>query len=182
MILSRIKAKCFCFSIFHFLLLAFMLFLIDGYNLLWSAHTSDEDAQSLTDLDLCRLVSDYIRIKKAKGQIVFDGIGPPDKKIFDSITSLEVIFTGKASDADTVIINKIRTYSAPKHLTVITSDRKIRDAASVKKVILVKSEEFLEQMLKQLSRRKRPVEPAAKRRGISDAETEHWLKVFGFKK
>ncbi len=159
-----------------------MLFLIDGYNLLWSAHASDEDAHTLTDLDLCRLVSEYLALKKARGQIVFDGIGPPQKKAFDSITGLEVIFTGKASDADTVIISKISTYSAPKHLTVVTSDRKIRDAASVKKVILVKSEEFLEQVLQQLSRRKRAVEPAAKRRGISEAETEHWLKVFGFKK
>ena len=159
-----------------------MLFLIDGYNLLWSAQSSDEEAQALTDSALCNILSEYLNFKKAKGEIIFDGIGPPDKKTFYSISNLEVIFTGKASDADTVIISKIRTYSAPKHLTVVTSDRKIRDAASVKKVILVKSEEFLEQVLQQLSRRKRAVEPAAKRRGISEAETEHWLKVFGFKK
>ena len=159
-----------------------MLFLIDGYNLLWSAQKSDEDAQSITDLALCKLVSEYLRLKKAKGQIIFDGIGPPDKTAFYSITALEVLFTGNATDADSVIINKIRTYSAPKHLTVVTSDRRIRNAASIKKVILVKSEVFFEQMLFQLSRRKKSVEPAAKRRGISDAETEHWMKLFGIKK
>ena len=115
-----------------------------------------------------------------KGEIIFDGIGPPDKTGFDNISNLEVFFAGRGTDADTVIECKIKANTAPKRLTVVSSDNKLRRAAHARKAAAVKSEVFWSNVHKQLSRgRKNTSEPAAKRQGLTEGETKQWLKFFG---
>jgi hypothetical protein len=114
-----------------------------------------------------------------KGQIIFDGTGPRDKSQYDSITNLEVIFAGLGRDADTVIEDKIRASSAPKRLSIISSDRRIRDTARTRKANAVKSEVFWDNLQKQLRQKKPVKEPEAKRLGLSESETKQWLEFFG---
>ncbi len=155
-----------------------MPFLIDGYNLLWAIHKLDDESQSLTDVQMCRIVSGYLKQTGESGEIVFDGIGPPDKSGFDNMENLEVFFTGADVDADSVIENKIRANTAPRRLTVVSSDRRVRDAARARKAIALKSEKFFEQVKRQLRKKTFKIEPQAKHVGLSEGETEQWLKFF----
>ena len=152
--------------------------IIDGHNLLHSIQKTSEDSESITDVQLCFIVGRYLKLISEKGEIVFDGTGPPDKSGFDNISNLEVFFAGLGSDADTVIEDKIRINTAPKRLTIVSSDRRLRVAARARKAASVKSQVFWDNLQKQLSRKKTIKEPPAKRRGLTESETEQWLKFF----
>lgn len=155
-----------------------MPFIIDGYNLLHFIQKASEDFGAITDIKFCRVISEYLKQINDKGEIVFDGTGPRDKGGFDNISNLEVFFSGLRSDADTVIEDKIKASTAPRRLTVVSSDRRLRDAARKRKAIVVKSQVFWDNVLKQLSRKTNVKEPRAKREGLSEGETEQWLKIF----
>jgi len=155
------------------------LFIIDGHNLLYSIQKADEGSESISDVQLCRIVGRYLKLIGEKGEIIFDGTGPRDKSGFDNISNLEVFFSGLGTDTDTIIEDKIRANTAPKRLTIVSSDRRLRKAAQARKAMAVKSEVFWNNLQKQLSRRKGIREPAAKRQGLSDSETKQWLEFFG---
>jgi len=156
-----------------------MAFIIDGYNLLWAVQKLSEQSELLNDVQLCRIVGLYLKIVGEKGQIVFDGIGPPDKSGFYNINNLEVIFAGRDVEADTVIEDKINASTAPKSLTIVSSDRELRDLAHKRKAVSLKSDEFWTDVHKQLTRKAKIREPQGKFRGISEGETDQWLKIFG---
>ncbi|MHC4640600.1 MAG: NYN domain-containing protein [Planctomycetota bacterium] len=155
------------------------MIIIDGHNLLHSIVKLSDEAESINDVQLCWIISRYLMAIRKQGEIIFDGTGPRDKTPFDNIANLEVVFAGLGSDADTAIENKIIANSAPRRLTVVSSDRRLRDAARARRATSVKSEVFWDNLHKQL-RRKRPVkEPEGKRMGLSDSETRQWLDFFG---
>jgi len=153
--------------------------IIDGHNLLHSIQQTGEDSELISRIQLCRILSGYLKLIDENGEIVFDGMGPKDKSGFDNISNLEVFFAGLGSDADTVIEDKIKANTAPRRLTVVSSDRRLRDAARARKSTAVKSQVFWSNLCKQLSRKRTIKEPASKRQGISESETEQWLKFFG---
>ena len=155
------------------------MFIIDGHNLLHSIDKVDEDSESISDVQLCWIVGRYLKLIGEKGEIIFDGTGPRDKSRFDNISNLEVLFSGLGTDADTIIEDKIRANTAPKRLSIVSSDRRLRKAAQARKAMAVKSEVFWNNLQKQLSRKKTMREPAAKRHGLSESETKQWLKFFG---
>jgi predicted RNA-binding protein with PIN domain len=155
------------------------MFIIDGHNLLHSIHKEGADSGPIRDVQLCWIVGRYLKQIGQKGEIIFDGTGPRDKSGFDNISNLEVFFAGLGTDADTVIENKIGANTAPRRLTIVSNDRRLRKAARARKAISVKSEVFWNNVQKQLSRKKTTKEPAAKRRGLSDGETKQWLEFFG---
>lgn len=154
------------------------MIIIDGYNLLWSIQKVDEQFDSVSDVGLCRLIGSYLKAIDEKGEIVFDGTGPPDKTGFDNISNLEVFFAGLRTDADSIIENKIKANTAPKRLTIVSSDRRLKDAARARKATAIKSEAFWKNVHKQLSRKKTYKEPAQKRSGLSESETKQWLEIF----
>ena len=155
------------------------MFFIDGNNLFHSVQKDDSDSGPISDVQLCRIIGSYLSLTGQSGEIIFDGTGPPDKSGFDGISNLEVFFAGSGTDADTVIEGKITANSAPKRLTIVSSDRRLRKAARSRKATSIKSEVFWNNMQKQLSRRKVAKEPTAKRRGLSESETRQWLDIFG---
>ena len=85
------------------------MIIIDGYNLLWSIQRESESFGPVGDVQLCRIVDRYLELSNEKGEIIFDGTGPPDKSGFDNLKKLEVVFAGRSSDADTMIEDKIAT-------------------------------------------------------------------------
>ena len=153
--------------------------IIDGYNLLRTVEKVSEHSESINDVRLCHVLGRYLRAIGRTGEIVFDGIGPPEKSVFDNIGGLDVFFSGRASDADTVIEDKIMASTAPRELIVVSSDRRLRDAARARRAKSVKAEVFWTDLQKQLSRKKSPREPSAKQLGLSEGETEEWLRLFG---
>ncbi len=156
------------------------MYIIDGYNLLWSVHKVVAHSEEMSESHLCRLVGRYLRIIGSGGQIVFDGVGPPDKTPFSYVPGVEVIFSGSGIDADSFIEAKIQADSAAKRLTVVSSDRRIRSAARARKAAAVKSEQFWRDVVNVLSKQVQVQEPAEKRRGLDQAQTMQWLKYFGF--
>lgn len=155
------------------------MIIIDGHNLLHSIVKVDHDSEPTSDVQLCWVISRYMKAVSENGEIVFDGTGPRDKSGFDNIAHLEVFFAGLGTDADSVIENKIKASTAPKRLTIVSSDRRLRNSARSRKATSVKSEVFWGNLQKQL-RRKKPVrEPEAKRTGLTESETKQWLEFFG---
>ena len=155
------------------------MFIIDGHNLLHSIHKGDPDSGAISDVGLCRIVGIYLKQIGQSGEIIFDGTGPRDKSGFDNISNLEVFFAGLGTDTDTVIEDKIGANTAPRRLTIVSSDRRLRKAARTRKAISLKSEVFWNNIQKQLSRKKTIKEPTAKRQGLTDGETTQWLEFFG---
>lgn len=156
-----------------------MPYLIDGYNLLRAVQKLEEFAD-LTDVQLCRALSDYLCAVRDHGHIVFDGIGPPDKSAFGQIPKLEVYFSGQTYEADDIIEEKISDNTAPKSLVVVSSDRRLRKAAGKRKAVPVSAEQFWQTLLLQLERHaNRPApEPTEKRHGLTERETDVWLDLF----
>lgn len=155
-----------------------MPFIIDGHNLLHSIQKAEE-SWSISDIQLCRILGVYFKQMGEVGEVIFDGVGPKDKSNFDNITNLEVLFAGFGTDTDTIIEEKIGVSTAPRRLTIVSSDRRLRKAAHARKANVVKSEEFWRNVQKQLKRKKIFKEPAAKRQGLSESETKQWLEFFG---
>ena len=158
------------------------MFIIDGYNLLHVIPKVDEATGAIGDIELCRIVSRYMKLIGRFGEMIFDGAGPPDKSGFDNLDNLEVLFAGLGADADTIIEGKISASSSPKGLTVVSSDRRLRGAAHMRKCTSLKSEAFWHNAQKQLNRKRPAREPAAKRQGLSESETDQWLDAFGLGK
>jgi predicted RNA-binding protein with PIN domain len=158
-----------------------MPFLIDGYNLLRWIQNADEDFQSINDIWMCLIIDRFLKLTAKKGRIIFDGVGPPDKSGFKSLRNLKVFFAGASVEADKVIEDMIKSDTAPKRLTVVSSDLRIKKAACARKAVSVKSEVFWVRLVKFLARRVKSPEPKEKRIGISQGETELWMKLFGLK-
>jgi len=155
------------------------MYIIDGYNLLWCMHKISEHSEDISQIELCRLVGLYLKNNSFDGQIVFDGIGPPDRTQFSHIDNLEVIFSGRNTDADGVIEAKLKADTAPKRLRVVSSDRRIRSAAKAVKATTIKSDQFCRTLLSRAATRAEASEPVQKRRGLDEGQTKQWLKYFG---
>lgn len=157
-----------------------MPFLIDGYNLLRSIEKIYDE--TVTDVRMCQIVGRYMLKIHDSGQVIFDGIGPPDKTGLHDIANLEVIFSGANTDADTIIEEKIRINTAPKSLTVVSSDIRLRTAARTRRATDIRSDEFWAEVDKTLSKKGGVKEPSQKRHGLTDGETDEWLDIFGLDK
>jgi len=158
-----------------------MQIIIDGHNLLWAIQNAEENT-SIIDISMCRILDVFFGLTRQNGEIVFDGAGPPNKTEFNNIKNLSVSFSGRSCDCDTVIEHKILDSTAPKLLTIVSSDRRLRDAASSRKATSIKSEDFWEEVKTRLNKRKPAKEPPGKRGGLTESETELWLKTFGLEK
>jgi predicted RNA-binding protein with PIN domain len=158
-----------------------MPFIIDGHNLLHTIYKAEGDSHAISDIQLCHIVNTYLKRIGETGQIIFDGTGPRDKSPFDNISNIEVLFAGLGTDTDTVIEEKIQLSTAPKRLSIVSSDRRLRKAANTRKAKSIKSDAFWSVVQKRLQRRRKIQEPPAKRHGLTQSETEQWLDFFGLK-
>jgi predicted RNA-binding protein with PIN domain len=154
--------------------------IIDGYNLLRAVQNLLEQSSDITDVQLCRITGEYLYRIKKKGSIVFDGIGPRDKTAFNNLNNLEVVFSGTSHEADDIIEKLILEDTAPRNLTVVSNDRRVKAAAKKRKAIALDCVDFWTDVIKVFEKKqKRQVEPQGKFIGISEAETEYWLREFG---
>ena len=153
--------------------------IIDGHNLLWAVQGMAEGPEAISDVGLCRVVGRYLKQIRQTGELIFDGTGPRDKSDFDNIDGVEILFAGLRSDADTVIEGRITANTAPRGLTVVSSDNRLRKAARVRKANSVKSEDFWSKLVRERGKKNVADEPTGKRHGLSDGETDQWLDFFG---
>jgi predicted RNA-binding protein with PIN domain len=156
-----------------------MPYLIDGCNLLWAIQNNDERFAPVEDVRLCWTIGRHLSQIGEQGDLVFDGTGPNDKDRFDHIPGLTVSFAGIGRDADGVIEEKIKAHTSSHPLIVVSNDRRLRQAALHLKASVIHAEAFWEKVLKEVNKKRPPPEPTAKRHGLSESETDVWLKAFG---
>jgi uncharacterized protein len=117
--------------------------------------------------------------------VVFDASRPPgDFKLDEHYRGLQVIFALGDENADARIEQMIAKHSAPKALTVVSSDNRIRQAARRRRAKLLTAEEywtrlddFKEHQSQPLERKPLLPESMAGDRGPEDAAL--WTEVFG---
>jgi len=152
--------------------------IIDGYNLLHAIAAVGEEYQNFSEEDLCRSISEYLVRVRDRGAVVFDGMGPPDKDGLGGLKNMEVYFSGLHTDADTIIEEKIFDNTAPKSLTIVSSDRRLRDAALKRKALSIPSDVFWRLLIQELDKKVPTPEPKEKRHGITELEADQWMNLF----
>ncbi len=122
-----------------------MLYLIDGYNLLFRFKTKKESLQTARDFllhSLGRLIKDY----ELKATIVFDSSFDL-AHLFPSKSErppLEVIFCPKGMSADDYLIEMIGYQSKKIALTLVTSDRELKQRAKEYRIPVLSIEALMD--------------------------------------
>lgn len=155
-----------------------MPYIIDGHNLIGQIPDISLDDPN----DEAKLVQKLAGFAARTGKrctVIFDS-GLPGGKSRMSSASVEVIFASDRTNADRVILGRIRGISDASNWTVVSSDNAVLEAARKKGMQGVKSADFAQILLN-------PPKPKPKQYGgkngddahVSAAEVEYWLKVFG---
>lgn len=154
-----------------------MPYLIDGNNLLYALEKVGVSVgrHGLTAM-LTRLAA------RERVCLVFDG-PPPRDGMSDELNlpnAMDVLYAAPLS-ADQVIIEHIARDSAPHRLTVVSTDKEIRKAAGHRRCRICLSEDFVTvlQQSTQPPVRRKPGEPRQKEQGLTEDETQAWMKEFG---
>ena len=160
-----------------------MPFLIDGNNLVYALRNVGVE---LGRRGLRKLLEAVRRrggppFRSERVCVVFDGPAPRPFSEPPEDMTVEAIFAAPAS-ADDVILDEIDANSAPRRLTVVSTDRELRRAARRRRCKGVTSEDFADELLHAANRPEPtgPREPAGKHSGrLSPEETKAWLREFG---
>jgi predicted RNA-binding protein with PIN domain len=163
-----------------------MAILIDGYNLLHGSGILGRGvgpgslersrtallnflAESLEESELPRTV------------VVFDArSAPPGLPRVVMHRGMTVRFAEPGSDADDVIEQLIKADSAPRRLTVVSSDHRLHRAARRRKARPVDSDEWYADVLRKRIAGVRRKSPSLKPTDLpGDGEVRFWLRQFG---
>jgi len=150
--------------------------LVDGNNVMHALADAGVDAGRSM---LCELLIRYGARRDVAVGVVFDGSPPrPDeaKRIADPHISIR--YSGGRT-ADEVLADLIRASSAPRALTVVSSDRGVQRQARRRRCRVVDSATFARRLTAEPPPPAEPDEPAAKRRGLSDGQAARWIEEFG---
>jgi uncharacterized protein len=158
-----------------------MHYLIDGYNLLYqvgrlqagrSAHL--ESAR----LELLRLLQSRLKEEDARVTVVFDAQGAPARvREEQEYHGIEVRYT-RREEADDLIETMIRSAPSPQRLTVVSNDRRLKEAARRRGCLVMECLDFWVW----LTERPRPDSPLPveeERPAVTAEDTERWLREFG---
>ena len=158
-----------------------MDYLIDGYNLLYALglvrKRMGPEGLEKARQNLLGVLHGSFGAESAKVTVVFDAArAPPGAAAETDYHGIQVHFAIGRATADDLIEEMIQHAAAPRRLTVVSDDHRIKDAARRKQCVVMGCEEFL----KDLQRRRKPPpgKPPAKPSGLSREETQHWLKEF----
>ena len=171
-----------------------MLWLIDGYNLMFAAGALDgrdirrESFHRKRRRFLSNLADALGPERCRETTVVLDASTPPaDFPLKTVHEGLNLIFALGDENADARIETLIAEHSAPKSLTVVSSDRRIRRAAQRRRARSLSADEFLD-LLERFQTAKRhemsyqnPATPRSLDRDspLSAEEAALWLAEFG---
>ena len=155
-----------------------MTLLVDAYNVLHVVGVLPPDLAGIDLPELADLVAGS-RYRRDSTILVCDGVEKPHRA---EARGVHVRFAGAGIKADDLIIRLVQRSSAPRRLTIVTSDGEIARAARRRRSTVVSSEEFLDRLARDQAspspstgpRQGRSSEHPADRRQV-----EHWLRVFG---
>jgi predicted RNA-binding protein with PIN domain len=171
-----------------------MLWLIDGYNLMYAAGALDSRKirRELFHRKRRRFLSDLADAlgpeRCRETTVVLDASTPPADFPLETVhQGLNLIFALGDENADARIETLIAAHSAPKSLTVVSSDRRIRRAAQRRRARTLSADEFLDllERFQTAKRREMPSQNPATPRSLdrdsplSAEEAALWLAEFG---
>ena len=112
----------------------------------------------------------------ARTTVIFDARHPPpDLPTRTVIAGLKVEFANPGGDADVALAAFLDHHSAPKQLTLVSSDHQVQGAARRRGAKFIDSDAFFDQ----LERRERTRAAAVTEEKPTAAQTDYWLKIFG---
>jgi uncharacterized protein len=158
-------------------------YLIDGYNLLFAmgvlqARTGPHGLEKAR-LGLLGLLKGTYGDEAANVTVIFDAShAPPGLVSEQEAGGIHVRFAVGDKEADDVIEERIRHASAPKHLTVVSDDHRIQQAARRRHCVVLGCIDYLEWLERHRRLRKHAPEAPEKQPSGSSEETKHWVEVF----
>jgi len=164
-----------------------MALLIDGYNLLNTTGIAGPEGKASTlersRLALLNFLAEALDPHEAAHTtVVFDAHSPPPglPKVIEH-RGLTVRFAARYPDADSLIEELIRADTAPRRLTVVSSDHRVQRAARRRRARAVDSHVWHAEMVRRHHQRREssPAKPAPPTLPLSPEEVAYWLEQFG---
>jgi predicted RNA-binding protein with PIN domain len=166
-----------------------MSLIIDGYNLMHAANIVGRGRGpgylERSRLALLNALVEAIDPRElSRTIVVFDAAGaPPGLPPTLHHRGLTVRFAKGYTSADELIAELIKADSAPKRLTVVSSDHQVQRAAQRRKAKAVDSDAWYAQTATHRKQRRKPKEsekPAAPKASVtlSESDVEYWLRQF----
>jgi predicted RNA-binding protein with PIN domain len=162
--------------------------LIDGYNLmhelgLLDKQTRPEAFRKARSRFLDKLAKGLGAVAAYQTTVVFDATqGPRHLPGEATHKGLTIIFADEDEGADARIERLIATHSAPRSLTVVSTDRRIRQAAARRKARTLTADAFWEHV--ENATRPAPAAPSrtpedeSRLHGLTPEQAADWLETF----
>jgi len=171
---------------------AMIRFLIDGYNFLNASgiDTQRFDFSGATPLERSRLALLDFLVTHLTPEEISETVVVFDARHFlrpqaDEFTyhGLTVRFAARYPDADSLLEEMIQSHSAPKQLTVISSDHRIQRAARRRRAKFIDSESWYRHLCARHHRQGTTIQSKAGTEdkevvNLSPHELKHWLEEF----
>jgi len=163
--------------------------LIDGYNVMHARGLMDrvfgpDGLRQARHRFLVELAAALGPVEAALTTVVFDAADPPaDRSARQTVKGITAIFAVGDEDADARIEAMIAAHPNPKRLTVVSTDHRIRKAAQRRRTRVLTSDLFLADLSDRKPKRRvepspQTAESSERQRGLTTAESDHWLSVF----
>jgi predicted RNA-binding protein with PIN domain len=152
-----------------------MPYLIDGHNLIAQMPgmtLADPDDEAQLVLKLRR----FSARKRLKITVIFDHGIPGGWSRDLSTGPVKVVFAGSHSNADRVILERIREAAKPRDIQLVTSDRELRREAEARRVEVITSQEFALMLVRPPPGKRRPDERENIK--LSKDEVKEWMRLF----
>jgi predicted RNA-binding protein with PIN domain len=163
-----------------------MLFLVDGYNLMYAlgillGKTTPRGLEAAR-LRFLEILSNGHGDESSLVTVVFDAKQAPLSLAAEqSYRGLHVLFAVTQDQADDLIMELIRQTSEPRKLTVVSDDRRIRTASQRRHCVTWSCDDYLDYLERRptSSPHRSPAQEPGKPEPLSHDETLHWLIEFG---
>ena len=164
-----------------------MKVLIDGYNLMYARGLLDQRVgrdgfRKARERFLDELATALGPLDVRQTLVIFDAAGaPPNVPARETRKGLSIEFAVDVAEADALLEELISKHSAPRTLTVVSSDRRIRDAARRRGAVSLSCDEFLDRLDSNRARSndREPVAETPRRGDPLLDDTDYWLALFG---
>ncbi|NGX28783.1 MAG: hypothetical protein K940chlam1_00970 [Candidatus Anoxychlamydiales bacterium] len=123
-----------------------MLYLIDGYNLLFRFFHSEKKLETQRNLAI-KFLQEKTSLLKINAHLIFDAHNQDiETPSFTSSKTLKIIYTPKGQTADDYILERIFLSKTPSQIMVITSDRSLQNKAKDLNARTQSIDDFIDQL------------------------------------
>jgi predicted RNA-binding protein with PIN domain len=155
------------------------MIIIDGYNIIMAApHVFSRMPDLAAQREhLIRLLQSHPEFGHKKIILVFDSGKAGLPRQTSPTSNITMIYSKPGEEADDVIKKMIRETTPEKDLTIVTSDRSIRNSAQDHSTKIITAVQFWK-LLQSPFQKKKKSKPPVPDRELSNREVRDWLEVF----